>query len=120
MTQRRRVAIVGGNRIPFARSMGPYATASKQDMRTAALEGLIERFSLHGLRMGEVVTGAGGKRSRDFNLARECGPGSRLSAPTRAYDTQPACGAGPAAASPGAQQSARGQRECGSAGGAAR
>ncbi len=46
MTQTRRVAIVGGNRIPFARSNGPYATASNQDMLTAALEGLIERFNL--------------------------------------------------------------------------
>ena len=52
MTHPRRVAIVGGNRIPFARSNGPYATASNQDMLTAALEGLIERFNLHGLRMG--------------------------------------------------------------------
>ena len=55
MTQLRRVAIIGGNRIPFARSNGPYATASNQAMLTAALEGLIERFNLHGLRMGEVA-----------------------------------------------------------------
>ena len=54
----RRVAIIGGNRIPFSRANGPYATASNQDMLTAALEGLIERYNLHGLRMGEVVAGA--------------------------------------------------------------
>ena len=64
MNQPRRVAIVGGNRIPFARSNGPYATASNQDMLTAALEGLIERFNLHGLRMGEVVAGSVLKHSR--------------------------------------------------------
>ena len=45
MTQLRRVAIIGGNRIPFARSNGPYATASNQAMLTAALEGLIERYN---------------------------------------------------------------------------
>ncbi|NWC55321.1 acetyl-CoA C-acyltransferase, partial [Pseudomonas tolaasii] len=55
MTQLRRVAIIGGNRIPFARSNGPYATASNQAMLTAALEGLIERYNLHGLRLGEVA-----------------------------------------------------------------
>ena len=54
----RRVAIVGGNRIPFARSNSAYATASNQEMLTATLEGLIERFNLHGVRMGEVAAGA--------------------------------------------------------------
>ena len=53
MRSLRRVAIIGGNRIPFARANGPYAKASNQDMLTAALEGLIERFSLHGVRLGE-------------------------------------------------------------------
>ncbi len=88
MTQLRRVAIIGGNRIPFARSNGPYATASNQAMLTAALEGLIERYNLHGLRMGEVAAGAVLKHSRDFNLTRECVLGSRLSPQTPAYDIQ--------------------------------
>lgn len=52
----RRVAIVGGNRIPFARSNSAYATASNQEMLTAALEGLIERFNLHGVRMGRWIS----------------------------------------------------------------
>src|SRR5213083_288957 len=94
MTQTRRVAIIGGNRIPFARSNGAYATASNLDMLTAALEGLIERFNLHGLRMGEVAAGAVLKHSRDFNLTRECVLGSRLSPWTPAYDVQQACGTG--------------------------
>ena len=94
MTQLRRVAIIGGNRIPFARSNGPYATASNQAMLTATLEGLIERYNLHGLRLGEVAAGAVLKHSRDFNLTRECVLGSRLSPQTPAYDNQQACGTG--------------------------
>jgi len=117
MSQTRRVAIVGGNRIPFARSNGAYATASNQDMLTAALEGLIERFNLHGLRMGEVVAGAVLKHSRDFNLTRECVLGSRLSPQTPAYDIQQACGTGLEAALLVANKIALGQIECGIAGG---
>ncbi|AKJ97395.1 acetyl-CoA acetyltransferase [Pseudomonas brassicacearum] len=94
MTQLRRVAIIGGNRIPFARSNGPYATASNQAMLTAALEGLIERYNLHGLHIGEVAAGAVLKHSRDMNLTRECVLGSRLSPTTPAYDVQQACGTG--------------------------
>ena len=81
MTQLRRVAIIGGNRIPFARSNGAYASASNQAMLTAALEGLIERYRLHGLRLGEVVAGAVLKHSRDMSLTRECVLGSRLAPP---------------------------------------
>jgi acetyl-CoA C-acetyltransferase len=117
MIQTRRVAIVGGNRIPFARSNGAYATASNQDMLTAALEGLIERFNLHGLRMGEVVAGAVLKHSRDFNLTRECVLGLRLSPQTPAYDLQQACGTGLEAALLVANKIALGQIECGIAGG---
>jgi acetyl-CoA C-acetyltransferase len=117
MNQPRRVAIIGGNRIPFARSNGPYATASNQDMLTAALEGLIERFNLHGLRMGEVAAGAVLKHSRDFNLTRECVLGSRLSPQTPAYDIQQACGTGLEAALLVANKIALGQIDCGIAGG---
>ena len=117
MTQLRRVAIIGGNRIPFARSNGLYATASNQAMLTAALEGLIERYNLHGLRMGEVAAGAVLKHSRDFNLTRECVLGSRLSPQTPAYDIQQACGTGLEAALLVANKIALGQIECGIAGG---
>ncbi|WP_285348779.1 acetyl-CoA C-acetyltransferase [Pseudomonas sp. ME-P-057] len=117
MIQTRRVAIVGGNRIPFARSNEAYATASNQDMLTAALEGLIERFNLHGLRLGEVVAGAVLKHSRDFNLTRECVLGSRLSPQTPAYDLQQACGTGLEATLLVANKIALGQIECGIAGG---
>lgn len=117
MRSLRRVAIIGGNRIPFARSNGPYATASNQAMFTAALEGLIERYSLHGLRLGEVVAGAVLKHSRDMNLTRESVLGSRLSAQTPAYDLQQACGTGLETALLVANKIALGQIDCGIAGG---
>ncbi|QKZ02892.1 acetyl-CoA C-acetyltransferase [Pseudomonas eucalypticola] len=113
----RRVAIIGGNRIPFSRANGPYARASNQAMLTAALEGLIERFGLHGVRMGEVAAGAVLKLSRDFNLTRECVLGSRLSPQTPAYDVSQACGTGLEAALLVANKIALGQIECGIAGG---
>ncbi|MQT59988.1 acetyl-CoA C-acetyltransferase [Pseudomonas sp. FSL R10-0399] len=113
----RRVAIIGGNRIPFARANGAYATASNQTMLTAALEGLIERYNLHGLRMGEVVAGAVLKDSRDFSLTRECVLGSRLSPQTPAYDLQQACGTGLEAVLLVANKIALGQIDCAIAGG---
>ncbi|MGX5220880.1 acetyl-CoA C-acetyltransferase [Pseudomonas segetis] len=117
MTQLRRVAIIGGNRIPFARSNTAYATASNQEMLTSALGGLVERFNLHGERLGEVVAGAVLKHSRDFNLTRECVLGSLLSPQTPAYDIQQACGTGLEAALLVANKIALGQIECGIAGG---
>ncbi|MGH8334629.1 MAG: acetyl-CoA C-acetyltransferase [Pseudomonas sp.] len=117
MTQLRRVAIIGGNRIPFARSNGPYTTASNKAMLTAALEGLIERYNLHGLRLGEVAAGAVAKHSRDMSLTRECVLGSRLSPTTPAYDIQQACGTGLEATLLVANKIARGQIECAIAGG---
>ncbi len=112
-----RVAILGGNRIPFARSNGPYATASNQDMFTATLDGLVSRFGLRGERLGEVVAGAVLKHSRDFNLVREAVLGSRLSAETPAYDVQQACGTGLQAVIAVANKIALGQIEVGVAGG---
>jgi acetyl-CoA C-acetyltransferase len=116
-TQARPVAVVGGTRIPFARSNGPYATASNQDMLTAALDGLVDRFGLAGERLGEVAAGAVLKHSRDFNLARECVLGSRLAAETPAYDMQQACGTGLQAVLAVAGKIALGQIEVGAAGG---
>ncbi|HCK4674521.1 TPA: acetyl-CoA C-acetyltransferase [Pseudomonas aeruginosa] len=117
MTQLRRVAIVGGSRIPFARSNTVYATASNQEMLTSALEGLVERYNLHGERLGEVVAGAVLKHSRDFNLTRECVLGSRLAPETPAYDIQQACGTGLEAAILVANKIALGQIDSGIAGG---
>src|SRR3954468_1869951 len=90
----RRVAVLGGNRIPFARSNGAYATASNQDMLTATLDGLVDRFGLAGERLGEVGAGGGLQPSPRLNLPREAVLGSRLSAQTPAYDLQQACDTG--------------------------
>ena len=113
----RRVAIIGGNRIPFARSNGAYANVSNGDMLTAALNGLVERYSLQGLRIGEVVAGAVLKHSRDFNLTRECVLSTKLAPETSAYDIQQACGTGLEAAILVANKIALGQIDSGIAGG---
>jgi acetyl-CoA C-acetyltransferase len=115
--QPRKAAIVGGNRIPFARSNSRYARASNQDMLTATLDGLVARFGLQGEAVGEVVAGAVLKHSRDFNLTRESVLGSRLAASTPAYDVQQACGTGLEAAVLVANKIALGQVESGIAGG---
>jgi acetyl-CoA C-acetyltransferase len=88
----RRVAIIGGARIPFARAHGAYASRGNQDMLTAALRGLVERFALQGVRLGDVAAGAVIKHSRDWNLTRECVLGSGLDPQTPGLDLQRACG----------------------------
>jgi len=113
----RRVAIVGGNRIPFARSNGAYATASNQDMLIAALDGLAARYDLAGERLGEVVAGAVLKHSRDYNLARESVLGSTLAPTTPAYDIQQACDTGLQATIAVADKIALGRIEVGIAAG---
>jgi len=116
-TSPRRVAVLGGNRIPFARSNTAYATASNQEMLTAAIDGLAARFGLEGQRLGEVVAGAVLKHSRDFNLTRESVLGSRLAPETPATDLQQACGTGLQASIHVANKIALGQIEVGVAGG---
>ncbi len=110
-------AVLGGNRIPFARSGKSYAQASNQDMLTATLDGLVARFGLQDERLGEVVAGAVLKHARDFNLTRECVLGSALSPSTPAYDIQQACDTGIEAAVLVANKIALGQIEAGVAGG---
>lgn len=94
MTTIRDAYVIGGNRIPFARSGGAYLKASNQDMLTAAIDGLVSRYSLAGERLGEVVAGAVIKHARDFNLTRESVLGSHLAPTTPAYDIQQACATG--------------------------
>ncbi|MBJ7471950.1 MAG: acetyl-CoA C-acetyltransferase [Solirubrobacteraceae bacterium] len=113
----RPVAILGGNRIPFARSNSAYVNESNTDMLSAALEGLIERFDLEGERIGEVAAGAVLKHSRDWNLTREVVLGSKLAPETPAYDLQQACGTGLEAAILVGNKIALGQIESGIAGG---
>ncbi|MEW6166899.1 MAG: acetyl-CoA C-acetyltransferase [Pseudomonadota bacterium] len=113
----RSVAILGGARIPFARSNTAYATRSNQDMLSAAFKGVVDRFQLHGERLGEVAAGAVLKHSRDFNLCRESALSSGLAPQTPAYDLQMACGTGLQAAINIANKIALGQIESGIAGG---
>ncbi len=117
-SDKRRVTIVGGNRIPFARSNGAYARASNQDMLTTALDGLVDRFSLQGEQLGEVVGGAVLKHSRDRDLTRESVLGTALSPQTPAFDVQQACGTGLEAAILVANKIALGQIDAGIACGA--
>src|SRR5688572_15720946 len=114
----RRVAILGGARIPFARSNGAYADASNKDMLTASFRGVVDKFQLHGERLGEVAAGAVLKHSRDFNLCRESVLSSGLSPETPAFDVQMACGTGLQAAINIANKIALGQIDVGIAGGA--
>ncbi|WP_201537259.1 acetyl-CoA C-acetyltransferase [Psychrobacter ciconiae] len=94
MSGQHRVAIIGGNRIPFARSNGAYSDASNIDMLTAALNGLVERFNLQDEKVGEVVAGAVLKLSRDLNLTRESALNTALDPHTPAYDIAQACATG--------------------------
>jgi acetyl-CoA C-acetyltransferase len=117
MTSPRHAAVLGGNRIPFARANGPYATESNQAMLTSAIDGLVARFSLQGEQVDEVVAGAVLKHARDFNLTREAVLGSQLASTSPAYDIQQACDTGLEAAVLVANKIALGQIEVGIAGG---
>ncbi|KQB84578.1 acetyl-CoA C-acetyltransferase [Corynebacterium oculi] len=117
MTTPRKVAILGGNRIPFARSNKEYANASNQDMLTAAIDGAVARYGLQDEDLGLVVAGAVLKHSRDFNLTRECVLGSALGSRTPAFDVQHACGTGLTGAIQVADAIALGRIESGLAGG---
>lgn len=109
----RKVAIVGGNRIPFARSNTAYSDASDQQMLVAALNGLADRFHLEGEKIDEVAGGAVMKHSREFNLVRDCVLQSKLANNTPAYDLQQACGTGLEAAILIANKIALGQIDSG-------
>jgi acetyl-CoA C-acetyltransferase len=113
----RRVAILGGARIPFARSHGAYARVGNQDMLTATLKGVVARFGLDGVRLGDVIAGAVIKHSKDFNLVRECVLSSGLDPQTPGLDIQRACGTSLEAAILVANKIALGQIEVGIAAG---
>ena len=113
----RKVAIVGYNRIPFARHNTVYATAGNKDMMVAALNGLIDRYRLQGLLLGEVAGGAVIKHSWEINLLRECVMSTSLDPRTPACDIQQACNTGVEASIYIANKIALGQIECGIAGG---
>jgi acetyl-CoA C-acetyltransferase len=113
----RKVAIVGGTRIPFCRSNTLYAQRSNQDMLTAAFKALVDKHQLHGEQLGEAQAGAVLKHSRDFNLCREAVMSSGLAMETPASDVQMACGTGLQATINIANKIALGQIDVGLAGG---
>jgi acetyl-CoA C-acetyltransferase len=109
----RRVVVVGGTRIPFARSHGAYAGQGNQELLTAALRALVERYRLQGQRLGDVIGGAVIKHSRDFNLVREALMSTELDPQTPGLDIQRACGTGLEAAILVANKIALGQIDAG-------
>jgi acetyl-CoA C-acetyltransferase len=113
----RRVAIIGGSRIPFARAHGAYAGVGNQEMLTAALRGVVEKYGLAGRRLGDVIGGAVLKHSRDFNLVRESVLSSGLDPQTPGLDIQRACGTSLEAAILVGNKIALGQIDAGIAGG---
>jgi acetyl-CoA C-acetyltransferase len=113
----RRVAIVGGARIPFARGNGAYAQVGNQEMLTAALRGVVERFGLQGKRVDDVAAGAVMKHSSQWNLTRESVLGCGLAFETPGLDLQRACGTSLEAAILLGNKIALGQIDCAIAGG---
>ncbi|MDH3272948.1 MAG: acetyl-CoA C-acetyltransferase [Gammaproteobacteria bacterium] len=112
-----RVAVIGGSRIPFCRSHSIYRDCSNQDLMTAALAGLVNKFDLKGQTLGDVALGAVIKHSRDFNLARESVIECGLSPRTPGIDLQRACGTGLEACALIGNKIALGQIDSGIAGG---
>ena len=113
----RRVAVLGGIRIPFCRAHTAYRTCSNLDMMSATLSALVQRFDLGGAQLGDVALGAVIKHSRDWNLARESTLSSGLAPETPAFDMQRACGTSLSAAIVIASKISVGLMDAGIAGG---
>lgn len=111
-TALRRVAVVGGLRIPFCRANGAYARQSNLDMLAATLQALVQRYELNGVKLDEVVAGAVTSHSRDWNLAREALLSSGLAPQTPGITLQQACGTSLQAALMSAAKIASGSIDC--------
>ncbi len=109
--QLRRVAVIGGVRIPFCRSNTAYADLSNLDLMTTALNGLVDKYNLAGETIGEVVGGAVVTHSKDFNLAREAVVATKLNPATPGVTLMQACGTSLQAAIGSAAKIATGQIE---------
>jgi len=116
-SQPRRVAVIGGARIPFARAHGAYASVGNQEMLTASLKAVVDKYGLKGVRLGDVVAGAVMKHSSQWALTRESLLDSGLSPETPGLDVQRACGTSLEAAIVIANKVALGQIDAGIAGG---
>lgn len=113
----RKVAIIGGQRTPFTKSMTHYSRISNKTLLTEALSKLVKKYNLEGKTLGDVSLGAVMKNAEDWNLAREAVLGSGLHPDTPAYDVQRACGTGLETISHIALKIAAGQIEVGIGGG---
>jgi acetyl-CoA C-acetyltransferase len=115
--QVRRIAVIGGSRIPFCRSNSIYSEKTNMDMLSAAIQGVVDRFGLDGKQLDEVVAGAVTTHSKDWNLAREALLSTRLSPLIPGITLQQACGTSLQAALMIGARIATGQIECGIAAG---
>lgn len=115
--QLRRIAVIGGSRIPFCRSNTIYADKTNMDMLAGAIQGIVNRFGLDGVQVDEVVAGAVTTHSRDWNLAREALQSTSLSPLSPGITMQQACGTSLQAALTIGAKIASGQIECGIAAG---
>lgn len=113
----RKIAVIGGSRIPFCRSNTMYSEKTNLDMLAATLQGLADRFALDGVQLDEVVAGAVTTHPKDFNLAREALLSTSLSPLTPGITLQQACGTSLQAALMIGAKIATGQIECGIAAG---
>jgi acetyl-CoA C-acetyltransferase len=113
----RKIAVIGGSRIPFCRSNSIYSEKTNLDMLAAALQGVVNRFSLDGKQLDEVVAGAVTTHSKDWNLAREALLTTALSPLTPGITLQQACGTSLQSALMIGAKIASGQIECGIAAG---
>ncbi|QKK02715.1 MAG: acetyl-CoA C-acetyltransferase [Pseudomonadota bacterium] len=113
----RRIAIIGGRRIPFCRSGTLYAEQTNLDMLTSAFQAVVDRYGLDGKKIDQVIAGAVTTHSRDWNLAREAVLSTGLSPLTPAVTMQQACGTSLQAALLAGSQIADGQIECALVGG---
>jgi acetyl-CoA C-acetyltransferase len=109
----RRVAVIGGLRIPFCRSNTLYADQSNLEMLVGVLNGLVDKYRLAGVHIDEVVGGAVVSHSKDWNLAREAVLGTKLAHSTPGITMQQACGTSLQAAMSIAGKIATGQTESG-------
>lgn len=112
MNQLKRVAIIGGTRIPFCRSNSAYAQLSNLDMLADTLQRLVDQFGLGGRKIDEVIAGAVTTHSRDWNLAREAVLSTSLSPATPGTTLQMACGTSLQAALLAGARIATGQIDC--------
>ncbi|HJU08664.1 MAG TPA: acetyl-CoA C-acetyltransferase [Rhodanobacteraceae bacterium] len=115
--QQRRVAVLGGVRIPFCKRDTAYADLGNMGMSVKVLGALVEKFGLQGIELGEVAFGAVMKQPADWNLAREAAQSSGLAMTTPGITTARACGTSLDNAILIAQKIATGQIEAGIAGG---